>query len=79
MAWQGCFSEHGPEGPCAKSEHSQGVHATSPYGPARFFDRSALAQVARAKSPSDLRRLDKADKSLRYVYKEFLLHHTSPH
>ncbi len=65
------------KGPCGKSERRQGVPCHLALRAARFFDRSSLAQVARAKSPSDLRRLDEAEKSLRYFYKEFLRHHTS--
>ena len=76
MAWQGCFSQHGPKGPGLENERRQGGPCHLALRAARFFDRSAFAQVARAKSPSDLRRLDEAEKSLRYYYKEFLGHHT---
>ena len=44
MAWQGCFSQLGPEGPGLKSERRQDVHATSPYGPRDFGIRN-LTQV----------------------------------
>ena len=40
MAWQGCFSQLGPEGPGLKSERRQDVHATSPYGPRDFGIRN---------------------------------------